>query len=68
MKSENRTKTSLIFIITLIIAILVFGVSVVKTSVYNHQKHHAVFEGAALLSPSIEATGEVSAKALPRSS
>jgi hypothetical protein len=67
-KSENKKKAVLTFLVTLIIAILVFGASVVKTSVYNHQKHHAVFEGAALLSPSVEAAGEVSAKALPRSS
>ncbi len=67
MKSENRKRTTVVFLVTLILIIAVFAASVIKTDLYNAKTHRAVYTGPELFTS--EDSGEtISVKGVARSS
>ena len=68
MKRESRKKTAIWFIVTLVVALGCLGLSMIKTSVYNHAKHHKVLSGPALFVPGDPQSKEVTVDAAARSS
>ena len=68
MKNENRKRTALIYIITLLALVACLGIGKAKTNVYNRTLHNAVFSGEQLFSAAEPQSGTVSVKAVPRSS
>ena len=67
-KSENRKKIVILFVVTLMIAIVCLAASLIKTNAYNDQRHYETFSGEGLFSPEAPQTKEVSVAAVPRSS
>jgi HD-GYP domain-containing protein (c-di-GMP phosphodiesterase class II) len=57
-----------IFLIALVVVILLFCVSVIKTTIYNHTKHFETFAGPELFSEEETKDEPVSVSAAPRSS
>ena len=68
MKNGNRKTASILFIVTLMIAIVCLGLSVIKTNAYNNARHHGVFAGAELFSQDDSQKNAVSVTASARSS
>ena len=58
----------LAYSVTLIVILAVFALSAIKTSAYNHLRHHETFSGAELFSEDTASSKAVSVKAIPRSS
>ena len=46
MKPENRKRTTIIFLVTLILVLAVFAASVIKTNTFNAMVHTLELEGA----------------------
>ena len=67
-KNENKKKTAVIFVITLLVIIALFVSSVIKTNMYNNAKHQAVFSGPALFTAEKADGSTVSVNAAARSS
>ena len=72
-KTKASKKTVVVFIITLLVAIGCFGISVVQTEAYNSTRHSASFTGGTLFAeegsqPEGADTKDVSVAAIPRSS
>ena len=40
MKKQNRRKVTAIFVVTILVVILIFILSVVKVNVYNNTRHY----------------------------
>lgn len=68
MKAETRKKATLIFLVTLLIAIAILAVSVVKTNAYNSVRHQASFSGETLFTTDTLRDREVTVTAAARSS
>ena len=68
MKPENRKKTQIVFLAFLILAVLLFAASVIKTNAYNNAMHTETFAGPELFSPEDAPAGSVSVAAVPRGS
>ena len=68
MKTDNRKRNALLFVLTFLLALAVLVLSVVKTNAYNRTVHHAVFSGAALFTSEEPPEKEVSVRAVPRDS
>ncbi len=68
MNKGSGKKAILEFSASLLIILAIYAVSAIKTDEYNRARHSATFEGPALFSTEAEQKGEVSVKAVPRSS
>ena len=51
MKKQNKKRSTTLFVIILILAVAVLGLSVVKTNAFNNAEHSDVFAGADLFAP-----------------
>ena len=67
MKKQNRRKVTAIFVVTILVVILIFILSVVKVNVYNNTRHYKTFSGTSLFA-STETSEAVSVSAVPRNS
>ncbi|MBR4767739.1 MAG: HD-GYP domain-containing protein [Lachnospiraceae bacterium] len=67
MKRENRKRTVIIFLVTLVLILVVFMVSVIKTNMFNAKNHHAVYAGPALFNAE-DSQGDVTVRSAARSS
>ncbi len=68
MNAEARKRATLIFLVTLLIAIAILAVSVVKTNAYNSVRHQAPFSGETLFTTDTLRGKEVTVTAAARSS
>ena len=68
MRKERKGLIELIFIVSLVLIVLVFAISEIKTNNYNNETHKAVFSGSALFSNEENENEGVTVKAIPRSS
>lgn len=50
MKQNNRKKAAWIFAVTFLIVLAVLAAAMLKTSAYNHTRHHADLAGTAVFS------------------
>lgn len=66
--NRNIKRTSLVFAAVLILAILVFAASIIKTNIYNRMTHSEIIGSAVLFSEEADPDMEVSVSAAPRSS
>ena len=67
-KDENRKRATILFAVALILIMILLIISMLKTSAFNNTEHHGVFAGAELFSAEEGRPGEVSVRAVPRSS
>ena len=68
MPKDFRKKALIEFPVTLVLVLVLFAVSVVKTGVYNRALHQASYTGSALFSPEVEQDADIAVKAIPRGS
>ena len=68
MKNDKTRKAQLRFAVALLIVVVIFAMSVLKTSAYNSAQHRELFAGPALFTPEGDSTKPVSVAAIPRSS
>ncbi len=66
--NRNRKKVQLIFVAVLVVAILLFAASIIKTNIFNQKTHTVSIPGAALFSGQDASEQAVSVRAVPRSS
>ncbi len=67
MKPENRKRTTIIFLATLILVLAVFAASVIRTNAFNAKVHTLELEGASLFTAE-DGRDDVTVKAVARSS
>ena len=68
MKNQKRKNTTIIFLVTLILAIACLAASIIKTDAFNRTKHYETFPGPQLFSLEDPEEYDVSVVAVPRSS
>ena len=68
MRSERKSLIDFVFIVSLLLIVVIFALSEIKTNKYNSEMHNAVFSGSALFSNEENETADVTVKAVPRSS
>ena len=66
--NKNRKKTVVVFAVTLVIIIIIFAISVIRTNAYNDTIHSSAFAGPELFSPEDSKETDVSVSAVPRTS
>ncbi len=67
IKDENRNRTVILFAVVLALILVFLAASALKTNAFNKLNHRVVVSGAELFSPEGQ-TGDVTVKAVPRSS
>ena len=68
MKQNNRKKAAWIFAVTFLIVLAVLAAAMLKTSAYNHTRHHADLAGTAVFSERGAQAEGISVTAVPRGS
>lgn len=68
MKQNNRKKAAWIFAVTFLIVLAVLAAAMLKTSAYNHTRHHADLAGTAVFSERGAQAEGISVTAAPRGS
>ena len=69
MKSKKRRKiVSILFVVTIVVFVSVFVVSILKTDGYNKTTHQNTFSGEKLFSDAAKGESDVSVTAIPRES
>ena len=67
-KNRSKTRTAVLFAVTLVLALGCFAASVIKTRVFNSREHFEAFAGPELFSPEDNGGKDVTVAAVPRSS
>ena len=68
MKQNNRKKAAWIFAVTFLMVLAVLAAAMLKTSAYNHTRHHADLPGTAVFSERGARAEGISVTAAPRGS
>ena len=68
LRSGNRKRATGLFALTLVLILILLGISILKTNAFNHTTHRAVFAGPGLFHGEENGVTGVTVRAVPRSS